>query len=78
MLVHFLQHYWRFLHVSRIYPDQTDAAFMTPPLTTIRQPAKETGPAAARSLLARLRDESYDLPELAATLVVRESVRRFP
>ncbi|MGI9518881.1 MAG: LacI family DNA-binding transcriptional regulator [Pirellulaceae bacterium] len=58
------------------FDDQPNSAFMTPPLTTIRQPAIRLGEAAAQALLSALSGEEFDPPELAAELVIRESVNR--
>ena len=58
------------------FDDQAEAAFMTPPLTTIRQPALEMGTAAAFALVKLIRGEAYELPELPVTLQLRESVAR--
>lgn len=57
--------------------DQAEAAFMTPPLTTIRQPSYEMGVVGARALVARLANEHYEWPPLEPVLQVRESVKRF-
>ncbi len=54
--------------------DQLEAAFMTPPLTTIRQPAEPMGAAAAEALLALMNGREYKLPTLRAELIRRESV----
>ncbi len=58
------------------FDDQAEAAYMTPPLTTMRQPAVEMGAAAASALLHRIRGESYQLPKLPVQLQRRESVAR--
>ena len=58
------------------FDDQAEAAFMTPPLTTMRQPAVEMGTAAASSLVKLIHGESYQLPKLAIELKHRESVTR--
>ncbi len=58
------------------YDDIPEAAILTPPLTTVRQPAREMGRAAAHILLERI--EGRPVPRLTdfpAELVVRESVR---
>ena len=56
------------------FDDQAESAFMTPPLTTVRQPAFEMGEAAGSALVALLRGSKYEFPELKAELQVRESV----
>ena len=55
------------------FDDEPAAAFMIPPLTTVRQPAVELGVEAARIILARLKGESTSPTRLRAKLVVRES-----
>ena len=57
--------------------DQVEAAFMTPPLTTMRQPSYEMGVVASRVLLSLIRKEDYTWPELTPELQIRESVKRF-
>lgn len=56
------------------FDDEASAAYMVPPLTTMRQPALEMGRAAAEVILAKIRDEPFECPRFAAELVVRESV----
>ena len=58
------------------FDDQPETAFMTPALTTVRQPTNEMGTAAAKAMLSMLRDGSCELPKLEATLVIRDSVDR--
>ena len=55
------------------FDDEPAAAFMIPPLTTVRQPAVEIGLEAARVALARLKGERTLPAQLKAELVVRES-----
>lgn len=55
------------------FDDEPAAAFMVPPLTTIRQPAVELGLEASRVILARLNGERTTPARLKAELVVRES-----
>ncbi len=55
------------------FDDEPAAAFMIPPLTTIRQPGVELGLAAAAIILSRLKGEPASIPELKAELVIRES-----
>jgi LacI family transcriptional regulator len=55
------------------FDDEPAAAFMIPPLTTVRQPAIELGLEAARVVLARIKGESISPIRLKAELVVRES-----
>lgn len=58
------------------FDDQPSSAYMTPPLTTVRQPAVEMGTASAEALLKLLANEPFETPELKAELVIRESVAR--
>lgn len=58
------------------FDDQAESAFTTPPLTTMRQPAKEIGVAAAEALLQLIRGESCELPVMKAELQSRESVAK--
>ncbi len=58
------------------FDDQAEAAFMTPPLTTMRQPAFEMGTAAAKALINLIKDKPLEIPNLPAKLQVRESVAR--
>jgi LacI family transcriptional regulator len=57
--------------------DQAEAAFMTPPLTTVRQPSYDMGFVGARALVARLANKEYAWPPLEPVLQIRESVKRF-
>ncbi|MEM7456009.1 MAG: substrate-binding domain-containing protein [Planctomycetota bacterium] len=58
------------------YDDQPNSAFMTPPLTTVAQPAEPMGEAAAQALLAFMRNQEFVPPRLDTELIVRESVHR--
>ena len=58
------------------FDDQAEAAFMTPPLTTMRQPATEMGERAAKAILALIRDDSVESQPLTSTLQIRDSVAR--
>jgi LacI family transcriptional regulator len=55
------------------FDDEPAAAFMIPPLTTVRQPAIALGLEAARIVLARLQGESAIPTNLRPELIVRES-----
>ena len=55
------------------FDDQNEAAFFTPPLTTIRQPAEEIGNAAADTLVKLINKQEYETKKLKAKLIVRES-----
>ena len=58
------------------FDDEPSAAYMVPPLTTMRQPALEMGRAAARALLEMIGGGTPALPCFEADLIVRESVSR--
>ena len=58
------------------FDDQAQAAFMTPPLTTMRQPGCEMGEAASSAIFSLISGESYTLPKLPVELQCRESVAR--
>lgn len=58
------------------FDDQPLSAFMTPPLTTVRQPAVQMGRAAAEAMLALLREQSVAPATFPTPLIVRESVAR--
>ena len=57
------------------FDDQAEAAFVTPPLTTVRQPAQEMGQAAADALVNLIGGRDYDMPSLLTKIVVRESTK---
>lgn len=58
------------------FDDQPLSAFMTPPLTTVAQPAIEMGVAAAEKMVHELTNRPFTMPELKTRLVTRESVMR--
>lgn len=58
------------------FDDQAEAAFMTPPLTTMRQPAVEMGVAASSAVVSLIEGKPYELPALKIELQRRESVAR--
>src|SRR5215472_11935574 len=55
------------------FDDIQSAAYINPPLTTVRQPLKEMGETAARILLDRIEGRLDDIPEIAIEpeLIVR-------
>jgi len=57
------------------FDDIQTAAYMTPPLTTVRQPLKKMGEIAARTLLEQIDESTKYIPEIliAPELVVRKS-----
>ena len=58
------------------FDDEASAAFMIPPLTTIRQPALEMGQAAAKAILDLIAGKSIEKKVFEAELIIRESVAR--
>ena len=59
------------------FDDQPNSTYMTPPLTTMRQPAIEMGQKAALAIMNMLADSDYNSPEttvVVSELVIRESV----
>lgn len=56
------------------FDDQPASAFMTPPLTTVAQPAMEMGRAAAQMMLRQLAGQPLEMTNLPVQIVVRESV----
>ena len=58
------------------FDNQPASAFMTPPLTTVAQPSREMGAAAARGILQQIAGEDFQLPNFPVQIVVRESVIR--
>lgn len=58
------------------FDDQPHSAYMTPPLTTIAQPAYSMGETAAEMLINVLQNKEFKSEMLSAKLVIRESVAR--
>ena len=58
------------------FDDQAEAAFMAPPLTTVRQPAREMGVQASRALLTLIDGGAFQSMTLKGALQLRESVGR--
>ena len=56
------------------FDDESSAAYMIPPLTTLRQPAVEMGQAAAKAILDLINDKSPEMKVFDAELIIRESV----
>ncbi len=56
------------------FDDQPMSAFMTPPLTTVKQPGYELGIAAAKAMVQMLDGEPVSVSDLSTELVIRESV----
>ena len=60
------------------FDDQLEAAFVTPPLTTVHQPAREMGAQASQAVLELIDGKSLTLSPVRGQLQVRESVARPP
>jgi LacI family transcriptional regulator len=58
------------------FDDEASAAYMVPPLTTVRQPEVAMGKEAARAILAMVNDKPPVLKVHQAELTIRESVAR--
>lgn len=58
------------------FDDETSAAYMVPPLTTLRQPAVEMGQAAAKAILDLINKKPPGVELFNAELMIRESVTR--
>jgi LacI family transcriptional regulator len=58
------------------FDNEPSAAYMVPPLTTVRQPAVEMGREAARTVLSLMDGKSPDLEPFRGELIIRESVAR--
>lgn len=58
------------------FDDQPASAFMTPPLTTVRQPALEIGRSAAQRILQKILTRPEEIETFKAKLIVRDSVTR--
>ena len=74
-----LAFYRRHLHVPDDvsivgFDDQAEAAFMAPPLTTVRQPGQEMGRKASGALLDLICGRPFRSVSLKGTLQIRESV----
>ncbi|KLU02899.1 ribose operon repressor [Rhodopirellula islandica] len=57
--------------------DQPESQWTVPPLTTVRQPGKEMGQAAATAIIAMINGNEPELPTLGGEVVLRESVQPF-
>lgn len=58
------------------FDDQMESAYMTPPLTTVHQPAREMGAEATKAVLAVIGGDSIESHRVVGELTVRESVGR--
>ena len=59
------------------FDDQPDSAYMTPPLTTVRQPADLMGETAANFMLHLIKKKPFTPPPFPTELIIRESVAHF-
>ena len=57
------------------FDDQPESAYISPPLTTVRQPAREIGEAAASILVKLIERKEFEVPAFPTEIVVRESTR---
>ena len=55
------------------FDDQMEASFTTPPLSTVRQPAREMGELAARAMVGLVEGQPFESVLLAPELIIRES-----
>ena len=53
--------------------DQVEAPYMTPPLTSVRQPAFEMGAAVGKAMLDMLARKEFSFPQPSIEISVRES-----
>jgi LacI family transcriptional regulator len=58
------------------FDDLPTSSYMTPPLTTVRQPTYEIGRLAAQGILQMIRKQAIALSPIPLTLVTRETTRR--
>ncbi|MHB8627931.1 MAG: LacI family DNA-binding transcriptional regulator [Aggregatilineales bacterium] len=58
------------------FDDQLGSEYMSPPLTTIRQPSYDMGCSAGEAILALLAGKQPQLPSVPIELIVRKSVAR--
>lgn len=58
------------------FDDQPSSAYLTPPLTTVAQPAFAMGTQAAEILIKKINEQPFAPQQLPVNLVVRESVAR--
>jgi LacI family transcriptional regulator len=60
------------------FDDLPPSQYMTPPLTSIRQPAHYMGVVGAQAILTMLSGERFTIPDLPLELVIRQSVAIIP
>lgn len=58
------------------FDDQAESTFVSPPLTTVRQPGVEMGSVAAKAMVNLMEGKETELPTLRPKLIRRESVSR--
>lgn len=56
------------------FDDQNEAEFLTPPLTTVRQPGAEMGALAGKAILSLINGQPFESKRLQGELKIRESV----
>jgi len=59
------------------FDDQNEAEFLTPPLTTVRQPGSEMGALAGKAILSLINGKPFESQRLQGELQARESVAKF-
>jgi LacI family transcriptional regulator len=59
------------------FDDLPTSSYMTPPLTTVRQPTYEIGRLAAQAIVQMIRKQPIALKTIPLTLVIRETTRRW-
>jgi len=58
------------------FDDEPTSAYLTPPLTTVRQPAIELGQSAAQAIIDQINGKQHTTDLFQADLIIRESVSR--
>ena len=58
------------------FDDQLEASYKTPPLTTVRQPAREMGEQASRAILQMIKGEPFASQSVRGELMIRQSVAK--
>ena len=59
------------------FDDEPTTAYLTPPLTTVRQPAVELGQAAAQAIIDLINGSQQPFAPFHTELIIRESVARW-
>lgn len=58
------------------FDDQAESAYVTPPLTTVRQPGQEMGVMAVKGIISLIDNEPFESVEFLGELSVRDSTAR--